>query len=252
MSASNALLPSDSEDEDYVPPVGVDESSSGEELKATHIQESDTQSEEKQAAERQKRNELWESFKASVASTSSKEALPVNKIKIVKRYRFAGEDVSDVVEVPEDSTDAKKWPRWMSTDPSDSTNGSAASPSRDTVSNVTSLKTTLALNPSPAPTKERLTEQDSSTQQPKPRPGPRKGKSKFTSLEEPKAKKLTTLAKSAMDWRAHVDAGAADKGELEANRRGGGYLEKVEFLQRVDERRDEVFEANRPGKRRKL
>lgn len=56
-----------------------------------------------------------------------------------------------------------------------------------------------------------------------------------------------------MDWRAHVTTTQDPelKDELDANRRGGGYLEKVEFLQRVGERRDEAFEANKGGKRRR-
>ena len=55
-----------------------------------------------------------------------------------------------------------------------------------------------------------------------------------------------------MDWRAHVEGGSsADmKDELEANRRGGGYLEKVEFLQRVEVRKEEVRDASK-GKRRR-
>lgn len=70
---------------------------------------------------------------------------------------------------------------------------------------------------------------------------------------EPKAKKLTTLDKSAMDWKAHVSHAqdSSLKDELEANRRSGGYLEKLEFLQRVGERKDEAFEANRSTKRKR-
>jgi hypothetical protein len=66
-----------------------------------------------------------------------------------------------------------------------------------------------------------------------------------------KAKKLTTLDKSSMDWRAHVNESEPSvKDELEANRRGGGYLEKVEFLKRVDERKDGLIEMSK-GKRRR-
>ena len=80
-----------------------------------------------------------------------------------------------------------------------------------------------------------------------------------------------------MDWRAHVEAesrsassgsgyvaqeggdgrgaggggGAVMRDELEANRRGGGYLDKVDFLDRVGARREELFEKERSGKRRK-
>ena len=86
------------------------------------------------------------------------------------------------------------------------------------------------------------------------RAGPRKAKSKLADIpvkKEP-VKKLTTLDKSAMDWRAHVqgDAPAELKDELDAHRRGGGYLEKVEFLQRVEARKEEVLDASK-GKRRR-
>lgn len=57
-----------------------------------------------------------------------------------------------------------------------------------------------------------------------------------------------------MDWRAHVDdtqQASGLKDELDANRRGGGYLEKVEFLQRVEQRKDEAFEASKSTKRRR-
>ncbi|KAE9396439.1 hypothetical protein BT96DRAFT_996695 [Gymnopus androsaceus JB14] len=68
-------------------------------------------------------------------------------------------------------------------------------------------------------------------------------------------KKLTTLEKSAMDWRSHLSTADNDtlKDELEANRKqgGGGYLEKVEFLDRVSERRESLLDASKSGKRRR-
>jgi hypothetical protein len=58
-----------------------------------------------------------------------------------------------------------------------------------------------------------------------------------------------------MDWKAHLNAeGSSEmKDELAANRKegGGGYIEKVEFLKRVDERREELYEANKSSKRRR-
>ena len=89
---------------------------------------------------------------------------------------------------------------------------------------------------------------------PSKRPGPpRKAKGKLGAIpkKEP-LRRLSTLDKSAMDWRAHVegDGEAATKEELEAHRRGGGYLEKVEFLQRVEARKEEVLDASK-GKRRR-
>jgi hypothetical protein len=69
-----------------------------------------------------------------------------------------------------------------------------------------------------------------------------------------KAKKLSTLDKSAMDWQAHVQAeqDSGLKDELEANRRAGSYLEKVQFLKRVEERKDATLESLKTTKRRKL
>ena len=70
-------------------------------------------------------------------------------------------------------------------------------------------------------------------------------------------KKLTTLEMSALEWKAHVKASPDGGGEpelaseLEANRRGGGYLEKVEFLQRVGDRKNQTLEANKDNKRRR-
>lgn len=87
------------------------------------------------------------------------------------------------------------------------------------------------------------------------RPGPRKPKTLLPGLPtSQKPKKLTTLDKSAMDWSAHINAESDSgmKDQLEANRRGGGYLEKVEFLRRVDGRKDDILEASKPNKRRKL
>lgn len=80
------------------------------------------------------------------------------------------------------------------------------------------------------------------------------------------------MQKSALDWRAHVQGtasgshpgsdsdsrvGNGDAGsqsladELERNRRGGGYLERVAFLDRVGARREELFEEGRSKRRRK-
>ncbi|KAH9953786.1 hypothetical protein BC827DRAFT_106343 [Russula dissimulans] len=61
------------------------------------------------------------------------------------------------------------------------------------------------------------------------------------------------LEKSALDWNAHVQSSGAVElaSELEANTRSGGYLDKVEFLQRVGDRKDEALEANRAHKRRR-
>ena len=132
----------------------------------------------------------------------------------------------EVVEVPIDSPDAKKWPLWSSPE---------------------ETQTTVSSEPPPS-------EAPGSSKPAHKRPGPRKSKVSLPSLPTPsqKAKKISTLDKSAMDWRAHVQGSESGlKDELEANRRSGGYIEKVEFLNRVEERKASMLEAGKSGKRRR-
>lgn len=141
---------------------------------------------------------------------------------------------SKVEEVPEDSPDAKKWPLYKAS--------SISIVSRSENSSCPS-------SPSPAAS-------SSATPQPEIMPaakrlGPRKmRKSLDVMFASAKAKKLTTLDKSAMDWKQHVDSSKEMKEDLEANRRGGGYLEKVDFLRRVDER-TEIARQEAGSKRRR-
>ncbi|KAI6037607.1 bucentaur or craniofacial development-domain-containing protein [Pisolithus marmoratus] len=181
------------------------------------------------------RDTLWASFQASVSTPTpppKEQESPANLVKIEKRYLFAGKHVTEVVEVAAESEDAKKWPLWRPHE-SDST-GERAEEGRP--SSATPAST-------PKPT--------SGT-----RPGPRKPRTTLPALPTPgssKAKKITTLDKSAMDWRAHVTSQSGDvQNELTANRRGGGFLEKVDFLQRVQDRRQDVLESSKSNKRRKI
>lgn len=146
----------------------------------------------------------------------------------------------EVVEVPEGSDDARKWPLW--TPPADASASAPGAPAEPTES--TSISTSV---PPVASTSA------SAASKPAKRPGPRKPKTALAPLPgATKAKKLTTLDKSALDWRAHA-AGAPEevKDELDAHRRAGGYLEKVEFLQRVEQRKEDALEASKAGKRRR-
>lgn len=142
----------------------------------------------------------------------------------------------EVVEVPEDSEDAKKWPLCSE----------SGAPNQNTA-DVTSATSNLPTAAVPA---------DSTKAGSKPKPrGPRKSKLVLPSLptsSKYKAEKLTTLDKSSMDWKAHISSdGVVTKDELEANRRSGGYLGKVEFLQRVSERKDNILEETQAKKRRR-
>jgi hypothetical protein len=136
-------------------------------------------------------------------------------------------------------------------------------PSSSSYSAETETETEAAATPTPTPTAA----QPPTTTKPA-RPG-RRRKPKLQLPELPSSsaaaaaagdsrkglKRLTTLEKSALDWKAHVDAASPGEAELaselEANRRGGGYLEKVEFLQRVDDRKNQTLDANKDHKRRR-
>ena len=221
------------------------------------------------------------------------------KVKIERKYRFAGKEVvlvlcvfmglnvfmcftfREVVEVPEDSPEAKKWPLWkdpftesptgapneVSLPPLPAPSIPVAAPSNPTSAppNPTSAPpnpTPPPLDPTSAPVQMpnpaiplQSTSTSASTKPPLRKPGPRKPKTSLAPLPGPsKAKKLSTLDKSAMDWQTHIhtEQHPGLKDELEANRKAGGYLEKVQFLKRVEERKDETIEALKSTKRRKL
>ncbi|KAI0278031.1 bucentaur or craniofacial development-domain-containing protein [Russula aff. rugulosa BPL654] len=188
-------------------------------------------------------------------------------VKIVKRHRFAGEDVVEIVDVPEDSADAKKWPLW-SHQKARTKQRSTRKWSRytDAIHRGTAIRTrtrsTAAVAAASASSSSSVPVPSSAQAQPLTTKRPIRRKPKLQLAELPsaggsqKGKKLTTLEKSALDWKAHVDSSRTSgspelASELEANRRGGGYLEKVEFLQRVGDRKGQAFEANKDQKRRR-
>lgn len=199
------------------------------------------------------RQALWTKFQESVNAPSTlPESEPEKRmVKIVKRHRFAGEDVVEIVDVPEDSADAKKWPLWK---PPEGQNEAAVP--RESGSGTPTPSTE---EPPPAAAAASSSSSVPSAQaQPSTTKRPSRRKPKLQLAELPsagsqKGKKLTTLEKSALDWKAHVDTSRESElaSELEANRRGGGYLEKVEFLQRVGDRKNQSLEANKDPKRRR-
>jgi len=206
------------------------------------------------------REALWSSFQASVSnvassSSSSRPLQGPKKVKIERRYLFAGEQVVEVVEVLDDSPEAKKWPLWKEP----LTESSSEAPSEVPIPTPSIPVTTALSNPtsSPAQTSNSAipTSTSASTKPPVRKPGPRKPKTSLAPLPGPsKTKKLSTLDKSAMDWETHVhsEQHSGLKDELEANRKAGGYLEKVQFLKRVEERKDGTLESLKSSKRRKL
>jgi hypothetical protein len=183
-------------------------------------------------------------------------------------FNLCERNYSEIVDVPEDSADAKKWPLWK---PPEGQNEAAVpresglgtpTPSIEEPPSAPAPAAAAAAAAASASSSSSVIVPSSAQAQPLTTKRPIRRKPKLQLAELPsaggsqKGKKLTTLEKSALDWKAHVDSSRTSgspelASELEANRRGGGYLEKVEFLQRVGDRKGQAFEANKDQKRRR-
>ncbi|KAL1663733.1 hypothetical protein GGF50DRAFT_56342 [Schizophyllum commune] len=215
---------------------------------------------------RRQRAELWSKFLAMDPPRPTDEP-PRKLVKVFKTYKFAGKEMEEIIEVPEDSPDAANWPRYEEASSAD------ASELRDVpMTDLTAQPLDVTPSQLPPPHK---------------RPGPRRGKvtlpgfimghrvvrtptsphavdptahvaSLPTRHKTSTPTALTTLDKSALDWRSHIqsqshieDQAIPLRDELDAHRRGGGYLEKVAFMQRVEQRREGLLEAVRGGRRKR-
>jgi len=286
-------------DSDYVPraeverdsDVSEDEGPSGSKKRARlptaqEKNEAETQEslEERNAREKREREALWRSFKEDTSASLSlnrireDEKRKMQMVKIVKKMRFAGDDITQIVEVPEDSKEAKEWPLWAPSESiteNESANGhstgepiskSDSGPQKGErplgyPSGMVAATINSATNPTFKSDSTTSKQPEDKLSNPKsiPPPNPKKRKT-FSSLPTPsKPKKLTTLSKSMMDWNAHLTTAESSQNltreqveELEANRKegGGGYIERVEFMERVRGRKDDVMSGNN-GKRRK-
>lgn len=168
--------------------------------------------------------------------------------------------VREVVQVLETSQDAKRWPHYSEVSDSSSrkplgspsTTKPVDTPFPSGPNAEADIKVSVKSPPAATAASSTAPSAPQGPSFPKRKaPGPRKSK---TTLAAPpaKSKKLTTLEKSALDWSKHTSS-LTDAEELEAHRRGGsGYLDKVDFLNRVEERKEGVLQGSSGGKRRKL
>ncbi|KAG8690233.1 hypothetical protein FRC11_013013 [Ceratobasidium sp. 423] len=249
---NSAILASDEDDDDYVPGEqdSDSESETGPETKKQRTEDTLDAPTTQLLTDDATRNALWNSFLESAKSEATGSETPTPKpeaktITIEKKYRFAGEDVIEKTVVAEDSSEAQGWRKHQSTEgqgtsstttPAVSTPGSGSStPNTGSLFPLETNDTTIK---SPPPTKA------------KPAMKPRKSLSGLAVAGKPK--KLTTLDKSRLDWQSHLASSTQEeRDELERNRRAGGagYLEKVDFLARVGERRENVFEESKRKRR---
>ncbi|KAG6379695.1 hypothetical protein JVT61DRAFT_10219 [Boletus reticuloceps] len=232
---------SDSDDDfDYVPPADDDGSDCSDDQEQVEPTPGTAPPPLDVAEQKKQRDALWASFQASLpmppsnahgtpTSTPSQSSQAqaqfqppvVKRVKIEKTYLFAGKHVTEVVEVPENSDDAKKWPRW-SPRPRLTSDGVAAGTGKEKddgkgrgegeKERESDSPAPSAVDPSPAPLPPMTTA--TSTPGAK-RPGPRKPWTALPSIPKvSQAKKITTLDKTAMDWRAHV---ASQSGDVKTN-----------------------------------
>ncbi|KJA18755.1 hypothetical protein HYPSUDRAFT_44918 [Hypholoma sublateritium FD-334 SS-4] len=255
---------SDSEDdEDYTPLEGKESEDSASEAENHDDFSTATEKPVDEAERKRERDALWSTFQESVRQPEARteqQTQPPKMVKIERKYLFAGKEVLEVVDVPEDSQDAKKWPLWIDHEKHGPTDLPFSSP-EDATDTAVFEKTHEGRS-----MQKLCVDTTRSTSDPVPPPvpklqmrraGPRKSKITLAPLPgSTKAKKMTTLDKSAMDWKSHLQtetvAGSSVADELTANRKSGGYLEKVEFLKRVGERKDETLESLKSSKRRRL
>jgi hypothetical protein len=155
-----------------------------------------------------------------------------------------------VKDVPENSEEAKKWPRCGDPPPIPTFEDRLANTESSSQDIATMLVSGSSSNnePSKGPFvgPPKLTK----------RPGPRKSKIILgqPTLDQAQARKISTLDKSAMDWNSYINSkdstGEKVQDTLTINSRGGGFLTKQDFLDRVEERKNDVLEASK-GKRRR-
>ena len=184
------------------------------------------------------------------------KSVPVSHFFFFLFFNLCERNDSEIVDVPEDSADAKKWPLWNPPEGQESgvaipheSGFDTPTPPTDEPPPAAAAAAALASSSSSVPSAQA---QPLTTKRPS-RRKPKLQLAELPSAGSQKGKKLTTLEKSALDWKAHVDTPGEPElaSELEANRRGGGYLEKVEFLQRVGDRKGQAFDANKDHKRRR-
>ncbi|WVN90398.1 uncharacterized protein L203_105634 [Cryptococcus depauperatus CBS 7841] len=193
---------------------------------------------ESEAEERRQRaREEFERMKAEVAEGPSEVDKKEEEMVEIKRpRRFAGETIHETVKVKTTDPEAMAY--------FNKSNGSCLVENKDSKEKPSSIAKVFKLpltEPISGPFEG--TPPIATTSRPK---GPPIRKKRQT-LEQmsaalDKGKKMTTLEKSQMDWKNHASSSEIMANELAANRRSGGYLEKKDFLDRVEERRSDAYE----------
>ncbi|KAG0679660.1 swr complex subunit [Pichia californica] len=140
-----------------------------------------------------------------------------NKIKITRTYEFAGSITNEVKWVDANSEEAKAYLNSVTIKPSNTNTNT------DTDNNINNL------TPSSTP----------SVQQKNLRRKRKRASLLDAVISNSSKTKLSTLEKSRLDWATYVDKNKISN-ELKYTNKDG-YLEKQDFLNRVDSRRDNLY-----------
>ncbi|BGP02462.1 SWR1-complex protein 5 [Rhodotorula toruloides] len=184
-------------------------------------------------------------------------------VKIVVEYEFAGEKVAQEKMVPRSSAEAQAYfarnPSASSSTSTSQPSGSASAPSDPTSSSLDALfgpDTSTSATPD-APSASASPAPVPAPSKPAPPAGgaPKRKKAGglagvAASLGVGKPAKLNTLEKSKLDWNSFVSTQTGLEDTL-AHARKDGYLEKRDFLDRVDARKEEGWEKARGEARRR-
>ncbi|WRT65431.1 uncharacterized protein IL334_002374 [Kwoniella shivajii] len=180
-------------------------------------------------------------------------------VELRRARRFAGETIYEIVKLKKDDPEAVAYLSNSRTDKKEgvdiptSTNDDDASPVPDSLASKEENANDSSI---PILSSSAISLEKALPPKPKGPPPPirRKPRQSLEAMSAAldKGKKMTTLEKSQMDWKSHTSSSTGLSDELNANRKNGGYLDKRDFLDRVDERRSAGFGpgSNTTGGRR--
>lgn len=154
-----------------------------------------------------------------VPKTGANDPMAEEMISIKRTYVFAGETITEEKEVPKTSAEARLHLQ---------TESAASKPT-----------TSAGGKPLRRPLKRR------SRFDPPPEAGPTGSPSASSPGSKDTGRKLNTIEKSKMDWAGYVDKAGIKEELTVAEKAKDGYLGKMDFLGRVDAKRENEISSSR-------
>ncbi|KAK3057546.1 swr complex subunit [Extremus antarcticus] len=165
-----------------------------------------------------------ENFAANAALSTPKPSDEEEMIEITRLITYAGETTEITERVPRSSKAAQQY---LATDPASTTNP-------DHPPFLRPLKRPSLFEPNPSGLVKNVPPSHLRPRAPS-RLDVLQAEKRVAEETKKKAERMTTVQKSALDWRGFVEGEEGLKGELEKyGKSGRGYLEREDFLGRVD------------------